>query len=76
MHLKSTCKHCAGAGILLGRMAGISTNMLCECPRRVADIIAQFVSFEQYSQNGLNEASEDALQMLAEHEGLTLQTTE
>ncbi len=50
--------------------------MLCECPRRVADIIAQFVSFEQYSQNGLNKASEDALQMLAEHEGLTLQTTE
>ena len=80
----------------LARMAGISTNMLCECPRHVAEIIAQLVSFEQYSQECLNKSSEDArlhaylhsvsgsaralfehaLQMLAEHEGLTLQATE
>ena len=44
----------------LARMAGISTNMLCECPRHVAEIIAQLVSFEQYSQECLNKSSEDA----------------
>lgn len=42
------------------RMAGISTNMLCECPRHVAEIIAQLVSFEQYSQDCLNKSTEDA----------------
>ena len=76
----------------LVRMADVSTNMLCECPRHVAEIIAQLVSFEQYSQECLNKTSEDAhlhaylhsvsgsaralfeqaLQMVAEHEGLTL----
>jgi hypothetical protein len=76
----------------LARMAGISTSMLCECPRHVAEIIAQLVSFEQYSQDCLNNSSEDArlhaylhsvsgsaralfehaLQMVAEHEGLSL----
>lgn len=44
----------------LARMAGISTNMLCECPRHVAEIIAQLVSFEQYSQECLNKSTEDA----------------
>ena len=44
----------------LTRMAGISTNMLCECPRHVAEIIAQLVSFEQYSQDCLNNSTEDA----------------
>lgn len=44
----------------LARMAGISTNVLCECPRHVAEIIAQLVSFEQYSQECLNKSSEDA----------------
>ncbi len=77
----------------LARVAEISTNMLCECPRHVAEIIAQLVSFEQYSQECLNKTSEDAhlhaylhsvsgsaralfeqaLQMVAEHEGLLLQ---
>ena len=76
----------------LARMAAISTNMLCECPRHVAEIIAQLVSFEQYSQECLNKSTEDArlhaylhsvsgsaralfehaLQMVAEHEGLSL----
>lgn len=80
----------------LARMAGISTNMLCECPRHVAEIIAQLVSFEQYSQECLNKTTEDAhlhaylhsvsgsaralfehaLQMVAEHEGLMLQSAE
>lgn len=44
----------------LARMAAISTNILCECPRHVAEIIAQLVSFEQYSQECLNKSSEDA----------------
>lgn len=44
----------------LARMAGISTNILCECPRHVAEIIAQLASFEQYSQECLNKSSEDA----------------
>ncbi len=44
----------------LAQMAGISTNVLCECPRHVAEIIAQLVSFEQYSQECLNKSSEDA----------------
>lgn len=44
----------------LARMANISTNVLCECPRHVAEIIAQLVSFEQYSQECLNKSSEDA----------------
>lgn len=76
----------------LARMAAISTNMLCECPRHVAEIIAQLASFEQYSQECLNKSTEDAhlhaylhsvsgsaralfehaLQMVAEHEGVSL----
>jgi DNA-binding transcriptional MerR regulator len=44
----------------LARMAGISTSVLCECPRHVAEIIAQLASFEQYSQECLNKSSEDA----------------
>ena len=44
----------------LARVAAISTNVLCECPRHVAEIIAQLVSFEQYSQECLNKSSEDA----------------
>ena len=44
----------------LVRVAGISTNVLCECPRHVAEIISQLASFEQYSQECLNKNSEDA----------------
>lgn len=44
----------------LGRVAGISTNVLCECPRHVAEIITQLASFEQYSQECLNKSAEDA----------------
>ena len=44
----------------LMRVAGISTNVLCECPRHVAEIIAQLASFEQYSHDCLNKSSEDA----------------
>lgn len=34
--------------------------MLCECPRHVAELIAQLASFEQYSQDCLNNSLEDA----------------
>ena len=44
----------------LARVASISTNVLCECPRHVAEIIAQLASFEQYSQECLNKSVEDA----------------
>jgi DNA-binding transcriptional MerR regulator len=44
----------------LSRVAGISTNVLCECPRHVAELIAQLASFEQYSQECLNRNEEDA----------------
>jgi DNA-binding transcriptional MerR regulator len=44
----------------LMRVAGISTDVLCECPRHVAEIIAQLASFEQYSHDCLNQSSEDA----------------
>ena len=44
----------------LTRVARISTNVLCECPRHVAEIITQLASFEQYSHECLNKSSEDA----------------
>ena len=44
----------------LSRVAGISTDVLCECPRHVAELIAQLASFEQYSQECLNRNEEDA----------------
>jgi len=44
----------------LARVAGISTNVLCECPRHVAELISQLASFEDYSQECLNKNSEDA----------------
>lgn len=76
----------------LARIAGISTNVLCECPRHVAELISQLASFEQYSQECLVRHADDAhlhgylrsisgaaralferaLEMVAEHEGITL----
>lgn len=44
----------------LARVASIPTNVLCECPRHVAELIAQLASFEQYSQECLNNSAEDA----------------
>lgn len=44
----------------LMRVAGISTNVLCECPRHVAELIAQLASFEAYSQECLNKNADDA----------------
>lgn len=44
----------------LNRVASISTNVLCECPRHVAELISQLASFEEYSQDCLNKSTEDA----------------
>ncbi len=44
----------------LARIAGISTNVLCECPRHVAELIGQLASFEQYSQECLVRHADDA----------------
>jgi MerR family transcriptional regulator, light-induced transcriptional regulator len=44
----------------LARMSEISTNVLCECPRHVAELITQLSSFEDYSQECLNTSDKDA----------------
>jgi hypothetical protein len=45
---------------VLQRVASISTEVLCECPRHVADLISQLSSFEKYSNDCLNSSQEDA----------------
>lgn len=45
---------------ILTRVANISTKVRCECPRHVAELIAQLASFEQYSQECLNQNADDA----------------
>lgn len=45
---------------VLLRVAGISTQVLCECPKHVADLIFQLNSFEQYSRDCLSNSVEDA----------------
>ena len=44
----------------LQRVANSPNQVLCECPRHVAELIAQLASFEQYSQDCLNKSAEDA----------------
>jgi len=44
----------------LNRVANISTNVLCECPRHVAELITQLANFEQYSHDCLNKSEKDA----------------
>lgn len=44
----------------LVRVATSPTDMLCECPRHIADIIVQLASFEEYSARCLNQSAEDA----------------
>ena len=78
----------------LMRVTGISTQVLCECPKHVAELIMQLARFEQYSLDCLNKSSEDArihahlsamsgtaramfedaLEMVAQHEGIDLQS--
>lgn len=75
------------------QVAGISTQVLCECPKHVAELITQLARFEQYSLDCLNKSKEDArihahltavsgtaramfedaLEMVAQHEGIDLQ---
>jgi MerR family transcriptional regulator, light-induced transcriptional regulator len=45
---------------VLARVAGISTSILCECPKHVAELISQLASFEEYSQECLSNSVEDA----------------
>jgi MerR family transcriptional regulator, light-induced transcriptional regulator len=76
------------------RVTGISSQVLCECPQHVAELITQLARFEQYSLDCLNKSTEDArihaqlsaisgtaramfedaLEMVAQHEGIDLQT--
>ena len=76
------------------RVTGISTQVLCECPQHVAELITQLARFEQYSLDCLNKSTEDArihaqlsaisgtaramfedaLEMVAQHEGIDLQS--
>jgi DNA-binding transcriptional MerR regulator len=44
----------------LSQVANTSNQLLCECPRHVAELISQLASFEQYSQECLNKSAEDA----------------
>jgi hypothetical protein len=46
--------------VTLNRVANISTNVLCECPRHVAELITQLANFEQYSHECLSKSTEDS----------------
>lgn len=44
----------------LAFLMDISTNVACECPRHVAEIVMQLASFERYSQDCLSRSPDDA----------------
>ena len=44
----------------LARVAASPNSVVCECPRHIADLIGQLASFEQYSEQCLNDTQEDA----------------
>ena len=44
----------------LAFLMGISTNVACECPRHVAEIVMQLASFERYSQDCMSRTPADA----------------
>lgn len=44
----------------LAYLMNISTNVACECPHHVAEIVMQLVSFERYSQDCLSRTPADA----------------
>ena len=44
----------------LAYLMNISTNVACECPRHVAEIVMQLASFESYSQDCLSRSPDDA----------------
>jgi hypothetical protein len=78
---------------VLQRVANIPSQVLCECPRHVAELIGQLGRFEAYSLDCLKQSPKDselhtelnrmagtaralfekALQMVADHEGISLQ---
>jgi len=41
------------------KVAAISTNIMCECPKHVSEIISQLASFEKYSQDCLSQSRDD-----------------
>jgi MerR family transcriptional regulator, light-induced transcriptional regulator len=45
---------------VLARVANISTSILCECPKHIAELISQLASFEEYSQDCLSNSMQDA----------------
>ncbi len=44
----------------LAFLMGISTNVACECPRHVAEIVMQLANFERYSQDCMSRTPADA----------------
>lgn len=44
----------------LARVAASPSSVVCECPRHIADLIGQLSSFEEYSEQCLNDTAEDA----------------
>lgn len=44
----------------LAHVAASPSSVVCECPRHIAEIITQLVSFEEYSEQCLNDTGEDA----------------
>lgn len=44
----------------LAQVAASPSSVVCECPRHIAEIISQLVSFEDYSEQCLNDTAEDA----------------
>lgn len=78
---------------VLQRVVNIPSQVLCECPRHVAELIGQLGRFEDYSRDCHNQSPKDAelhqqlnhmaasaralfenaLQMVATHEGISLQ---
>jgi len=44
----------------LAVVAGMADQLLCECPRHVAELITQLAHFEQYSQECLHNSPQDA----------------
>ncbi|WP_396429713.1 MerR family transcriptional regulator [Limnohabitans sp.] len=45
---------------VLQRVVNIPSQVMCECPRHVAELIGQLGRFEDYSRNCLNESPKDA----------------
>jgi DNA-binding transcriptional MerR regulator len=78
---------------VLQRVANITSQVLCECPRHVAELIGQLGQFEDYSRECLSQSPkdrqlhtqlntmaasaralfEDALRVVAAHEGISLE---